>query len=652
MKVTTAPSDHIHTLDSADFAFGSGDFTIDMWVYCFDWTGYNYLLGQVQDSGNFNGVNLKTDSAGGGFGSANSGAGSGWDLNATVPSGLFTNNVWHHIEVGRSGSTWYFFVDGVSKTVTAALGSFAASWKDMAGLMYVGGNPSGFYGNHFTGYLDEIRISKGVCRHTSNFTPPSSEYTTDAFTVMLLHCNGANNDTLFVDSSDVTDLNTSIKAYWKVDANSNDSVGSANGTDTSISYAAGKISNAAGFNGTTSKITGSIAQPTGAYTVAMWIKDGGISISDTNYRLWDTQESAVSTSNGVVFAYNPSLSGSTRNLRVYHNNGSWVSSNDLGSTLNDGNWHHVIAAWDGLTMTFYVDGTAVGGGAYSTTITDAGHFDIGHARTNTIFWKGQIDEIGLWERCLTAAEATSLYNSGNGKTYPFTNTITKELTETITHTDTVLKTVSRTLTESMTLTATMIRSIVRTLTETITHTDTILKIKVQFKELTETLTHTDTIIRSIARTLVETITHTDTFTRTLVLFRTLTENLTHTDTVLKQAGRTLTEALTMTDTFFKTVARTLTETVTHTDTIIRSIVRTLTETLTHTDTITTQRGRTFYETLTLTPVFNAVITTFGIIRKGFIKAIKSADAGKIGTRGTSIKAIKSNDAGIVGKRDQ
>lgn len=652
LKITTATADLLSTLDSADFAYGSGDFTIDFWAYCFDWTGFNYILGQVQDSSNFNGVNLKRDSAAGGFGSANSGAGSGWDLNATVPSGLFTDNTWHHIEIGRSGNTWYFFVDGVSKTVTAALGSFSAAWKDMAGLLYIGGNPSGFYGNHFTGYIDELRISKGVCRHTAGFTPPSSAYTTDAFTVLLMHFEGSNGDTLMKDDSDTTDLNTTIKGYWKMDGNSNDSVGSANGTDSNISYSTGKISNAAFFNGSSSKITGSIAQPVGAYTVAMWIKDGGISIADTNYRLWDTQESNVSTSNGAVFAYNPSLSGSTRNLRVYHNNGSWVSSNNLGTTLNDGNWHHVVAAWDGVTMTFYVDGVAVGGGTYTTTITNAGHFDIGHGRATATWWNGGIDEVGLWERCLTATEVASLYNSGSGKTYPFTNTITSTLSETITHTDTVLKMVSRTLTESVTLTASMIRNIVRTLSETITHTDTVLKVKVQFKLLTETLSHTDTIIRSLARTLTETITHSDTFQRTLVLFRTLTETLTNTDTVLKQAGRTLSEVVTMTDTFIKTVSRTLTETVTLTGTMIRDVVRTLTETITHTDTFITLRGRTLYETLTHTDIFNAVITVFGLIRKGFIKAIKSGEAGQAGTRGTSIKAIKSNDAGIVGKRDQ
>ena len=52
-------------------------------------------------------------------------------------------------------------------------------------------------------------------------------------------------------------LRDNIVAYYKLDGNSNDSVGTNNGTDTAITYsvANGKINQGAGYNGSTSKIT-------------------------------------------------------------------------------------------------------------------------------------------------------------------------------------------------------------------------------------------------------------------------------------------------------------------------------------------------------------------------------------------------------------
>jgi hypothetical protein len=35
-------------------------------------------------------------------------------------------------------------------------------------------------------------------------------------------------------------------------------------------------------------------------------------------------------------------------------------------------------------------------------------------------WNGMVDEVGFWKRVLTPAERAEIYNSGAGKTYPFT----------------------------------------------------------------------------------------------------------------------------------------------------------------------------------------------------------------------------------------
>jgi hypothetical protein len=54
---------------------------------------------------------------------------------------------------------------------------------------------------NFDGWLKEFRISNGVARWTSNFTPASAEYTPDQYTVLLLHMDGTNGSTVFTDSN-------------------------------------------------------------------------------------------------------------------------------------------------------------------------------------------------------------------------------------------------------------------------------------------------------------------------------------------------------------------------------------------------------------------------------------------------------------------
>jgi hypothetical protein len=37
----------------------------------------------------------------------------------------------------------------------------------------------------------------------------------------------------------------------------------------------------------------------------------------------------------------------------------------------------------------------------------------------TQLFKGKIDELGLWDRLLTSNEISTIYNNGNGLSYPF-----------------------------------------------------------------------------------------------------------------------------------------------------------------------------------------------------------------------------------------
>lgn len=87
-------------------------------------------------------------------------------------SGSFSpsTGTWYHIAATRSGTTAYLFVDGVQ----IATGTLSDGYNSTA-TFDVGKRSSGT-AFQLNGWIDELRISKGIARWTSNFTPPTEAY--------------------------------------------------------------------------------------------------------------------------------------------------------------------------------------------------------------------------------------------------------------------------------------------------------------------------------------------------------------------------------------------------------------------------------------------------------------------------------------------
>ena len=80
----------------------------------------------------------------------------------------------------------------------------------------IGMNSHDGSGNPFDGYIDEFRWTKGAVNHTSNFTPPTSAYSTDSNTKLLLHMDGTT--TSFVDSSVTPTTNFNFTGDFTLEA--------------------------------------------------------------------------------------------------------------------------------------------------------------------------------------------------------------------------------------------------------------------------------------------------------------------------------------------------------------------------------------------------------------------------------------------------
>lgn len=175
--------DYISTPDSDDFYFGTGDFTIDFRIRFNSLTNTQRIYTQRADTNNRI-LFLKVDSASGNklqFRSFVGGATrASYDMTSNWTA---STNTWYHLALVRNGTNLYIFIDGTSQTLTV---NTAISTNDVGNIgasVFIG--QEDVLGNPVNGWIDEVRVSKGIARWTANFTPPAAEYSGFSPSVIL-----------------------------------------------------------------------------------------------------------------------------------------------------------------------------------------------------------------------------------------------------------------------------------------------------------------------------------------------------------------------------------------------------------------------------------------------------------------------------------
>ncbi len=163
--------DYLTLADSADWDFGTGDFTIDYWLR-FNSIAVSQSFFDIGDLSNSKGTMLywlQTD------GTLRPNF-NGIEIMSRSWSPLV--NTWYHIALTRSGTSLRLFIDGVQQgaTVTDSTNIDASTYGAAIGARNYGPGTQPFNGS-----LDEVRVSKGIARWTSAFSVPTSEYGTAKF---------------------------------------------------------------------------------------------------------------------------------------------------------------------------------------------------------------------------------------------------------------------------------------------------------------------------------------------------------------------------------------------------------------------------------------------------------------------------------------
>lgn len=159
--------DYLLGPSTPNMSFGSGDFTVEAWVYRQVTSGTTqtiYQKGRVADSNFELSFVINTSNQLQVYYSTD---GTTATLVATTTASV-SQNAWTHVALARSGSTWRVFIGGtLDVSATASVTLYTGT-----GRISIATNPNG--DSPFTGYIDDFRITKGYARYTATFTPPTS----------------------------------------------------------------------------------------------------------------------------------------------------------------------------------------------------------------------------------------------------------------------------------------------------------------------------------------------------------------------------------------------------------------------------------------------------------------------------------------------
>ena len=160
--------DYLTVPVNSNTTFGSGNFTIEFWIW-FNTLSPIYRFLSWGTNSSFYGTRLETDSVGNInlYMSTND---SSFALTSGAMSSGYTTQVWHHLALVRNGNNINFYKDGTS----IYSGSLSGSLID--GLYNTIGALAPYNQDNFNGYIDDFRITKGVARYTANFTPPAAPF--------------------------------------------------------------------------------------------------------------------------------------------------------------------------------------------------------------------------------------------------------------------------------------------------------------------------------------------------------------------------------------------------------------------------------------------------------------------------------------------
>jgi hypothetical protein len=327
--------DYLTVGTSSGFTYGTGDFTIEGWVYVDNNPGnYAYFLGQGGTVSSTASIGMYIQ--GGVFKVYNNGV----VITGTTSYSLDT---WYHVALVRGHGQLTLFLNG-SVEGTAANTNSISSGSTMGLSLGRWAEPGD--SGYFNGYLEDFRVTKGFARYP--FIPTQETLTAVSNTELL-----------------------AAHASTLVDGSGNSATLTAAGNAAVSTFGPYSGMNSIYFDGsgdyvTSSRSSSDMGIGTGDFTIECWFYDDG-SASDRG--IWESR--ATSSSTGMTLTRVDS-----NTIRV------WTTSQQLATadvTLAN-TWNHLAVVRNSGTLELFLNGQSQGTVSNSTTFADTADFVIGGGR--------------------------------------------------------------------------------------------------------------------------------------------------------------------------------------------------------------------------------------------------------------------------------
>ena len=351
-------TDYVSITDGTALKLGSGNFTIEGWVYLSS-SGGSQAIYARSGFGIIIGVGSGTFVL---FASSN---GSSWDLASGTTFGTAVANTWMHFAAVRNGASITLYLNGVLGNTVAVSTStlYEATAPTVGNWNYAGANW------WLNGYASNLRVVKGTAVYTGAFTPPTlAPLSISGPTSAASYSSTTNVNTTFLTPASLL-LNMTNAGIYDAAVQNDMVTGGTTQASSTITPKWGTTSMK--FNGATTDYLYAPVNSADTFGSGNWTIEGWFNFSSVsgNQEMF-SKESLNAAQSGIRCV----LTSSRVQFQLSSNGSTYATTVSCSTALTTGVWYYLAFVRNGTAITVYLNGTSDGSGSFTGALYETNTF--------------------------------------------------------------------------------------------------------------------------------------------------------------------------------------------------------------------------------------------------------------------------------------